>query len=89
MTRITVKFTARELELLSSLASDQLFRIEFIDSRLPGFKSNVGELSLGKQLVTRLRSMADRASRTPQAKNVVAALKRSGASVTRANHDDL
>src|SRR5262245_22431667 len=35
LTRITVKFTAKELELLSSLAADQLFRREFIDSRLP------------------------------------------------------
>ena len=81
MTRITVKFTAKELELLSSLASDQLFRIEFIDSRLPGFKSNLAELSLGKQLVTRLRSMSDRAARMAPAKNGVTILKRSGAAV--------
>ena len=46
MTRITVKFTAKELELLSSLASDQLFRREFIDSRLPSHKSNPAELGL-------------------------------------------
>lgn len=65
MTRITVKFTPKELELLSSLASDQLFRREFIDPRLPGYKSNPAELSLGKKLVERLRLVTDRANRVP------------------------
>ena len=68
MTRITVKFTAKELELLTSLAADQLFRKEFIDSRLPGYKWNAAELSLGKQLVERLRSVADRDPQTPSAR---------------------
>jgi hypothetical protein len=61
MTHITVKLTAKELELLSSLASDQLFRREFIDPRLPGYKSNPADLSLGKKLVERLRVTTDRA----------------------------
>jgi hypothetical protein len=60
MTTITVKLSAKELETLTSLASDQLFRREFIDPRMPGHKSNPAELSLGKKLVERLRSMADR-----------------------------
>jgi len=80
LTRINVKFTAKELELLSRLASDQLFRVEFIDSRLPGYNSNLAELSLGKRLVTRLRSMADRAKRMPTGKNGAAVLRRSGLS---------
>ena len=63
MTRITLKLSADELDLLSSLASDQLFRREFIDPKLPGYKANPGELSLGKQLVVRLRSLTDRARR--------------------------
>lgn len=62
MTRITIKFTAKELELLSSLASDQLFRREFIDPRLPGYKSNTADLRLGKQLVERLRLLTSRAA---------------------------
>jgi hypothetical protein len=53
--RIAVKLTARELELLTTLASDQLFRREFIDPKIPGFKSNSAEVSLGKALVERLR----------------------------------
>ena len=64
MTRITVKFTAQELELLRSLASDQLFRREFIDSRLPGNKFSPADVSLGKKLVERLRLMTDRAKGT-------------------------
>lgn len=57
---ITLKFTAPELEILTGLAADQLFRKEFIDSRLPGFRSNAAELSVGKQLVQRMRLAAGR-----------------------------
>jgi hypothetical protein len=65
MTHTTLKLTTRELELLSSLASDQMFRREFIDPRMPGYKSNPAELSLGKQLVQRLRVMTDRTKGIP------------------------
>ncbi len=65
MTRMTLKLTTKELELLNSLASDQLFRREFIDPRMPGYKSNPAELSLGKKLVDRLRLMVARANGTP------------------------
>ncbi|MBI3679109.1 MAG: hypothetical protein HY235_01685 [Acidobacteria bacterium] len=70
MRLITLKITARELELLTTLASDQLFRREFIDPRMPGYKSNTAEVSLGKALVARLRSIQDpgRAKRTPPAR---------------------
>jgi hypothetical protein len=70
MTLITVKLTIQELELLASLASDQLFRREFIDPKMPGYKSNCAELSLGKALVTRLRTLLDPsiARRTPTAR---------------------
>lgn len=68
MTSVTAKFTGKELELLRTLASDQLFRREFIDPRLPGYKSNSTELSLGKKLVERLRQLADRANHAPAAR---------------------
>jgi len=55
---ITLKFTATELEILTGLAADQLFRKEFIDSRLPGFRSNTPELDVGKKLVQRMRLAA-------------------------------
>ena len=61
MTRITLKLTAPELELLRSLAADQLFRREFIDPRMPGNRINPAEINLGKKLVERLRVMTDRA----------------------------
>ena len=59
MTLITVKFTIEELELLASLASDQLFRREFIDPKMPGYRSNSDEVKLGKALVGRLKLMVD------------------------------
>jgi hypothetical protein len=67
MRMISVKLTEQELKLLTGLASDQLFRREFIDPKMPGYKFNPGELSLGKRLVERLRVASDPAKR-PQAR---------------------
>jgi hypothetical protein len=68
MTRIAVKLTPRELELLTILASDQLFRREFIDPRMPGNRSNPEDLSLGKELIERLRLTADRTKGMPMSR---------------------
>jgi len=68
MTVITVKLTPEELDLLTALASDQLFRRQYIDPRLPGYKSNPAEVRIGKELVERLRQMGDRAKGTPSPK---------------------
>jgi hypothetical protein len=65
MALITVKLSEQELALLTSLASDQLFRREFIDPKMPGNKFNPAELSLGKKLVERLRLLAERAKKVP------------------------
>lgn len=65
MTSITVRFTATELRLLTTLASDQLFRREFIDPRMPGNKTDPAEVIRGKKLVERLRSVTERAYRIP------------------------
>ena len=70
MTSISVKFTSRELELLSSLASDQLFRREFIDPRMPGHWANPADLTLGKRLVERLLITAERVKKMPPGKRV-------------------
>jgi hypothetical protein len=56
--QINLKLTAIELRILTGLVADQLFRKEFIDCRLPGFKSNAPELSIGKQLVERMKLAA-------------------------------
>ena len=59
---MTLKLTLEELRLLTALASDQLFRKEFIDSRMPGHQPNPGDINLGKSLVGRLRLMVDQNS---------------------------
>lgn len=59
MTQTTVQLTIPELQLLTALAADQLFRREFIDPKMPGFKGNSDELSLGKSLLNRLRTILD------------------------------
>lgn len=63
MKRITLTLTVDELTLLASLASDQLFRREFIDPRMPGYKAKPGEVDFGKALVGRLRLMIDQVAR--------------------------
>ncbi|HLX44365.1 MAG TPA: hypothetical protein VKR43_13065 [Bryobacteraceae bacterium] len=64
-TSITVKLTAKELGLLCSLASAQLFHREFIDARLPGYQCDPAELGLGKSLIERLRFMTNLAKKNP------------------------
>jgi hypothetical protein len=56
---VTLKLTTKELELLSTLVADQLFRKEFIDPKMPGFRSNAEDMSLGKALMARLRLLLD------------------------------
>lgn len=68
MTVITVKLTPEELDLLTALASDQLFRRQYIDPRMPGYKSNPAEVKTGKELVERLRQMSDQAKGGPLSK---------------------
>lgn len=59
MERINFKLTHGELELLASLATDQLFRREFVEPRIPGHTPNFGEIKRGKSLVARMRSLLE------------------------------
>jgi hypothetical protein len=59
MKKLSLDFTPEELGILTTMASDQLFRKQFIDSKMPGFKPNREELDLCKNLVGRLRSVVD------------------------------
>lgn len=59
MTFVTLKLTCAELELLTALASDQLFRREFIDPKLPGHRPDAEQVAQGKALVARMRSILD------------------------------
>jgi hypothetical protein len=65
MSYITLRLTREELRLLANLASDQLFRKEFIDPKMPGYRPRE-DLNLVKSLVGRLRLMTDQDS--PQKK---------------------
>lgn len=57
--QFVVKFTQRELELLTMLAADQLFRREFIDPKMPGHRGGVEDVQQGKALLDRLRAVLD------------------------------
>ena len=68
MKRINFTVTVEELRLLASLATDQLFRRQFIDPRMPGYKGSPEEVDLGKALVGRMRLIIEDGSRrTPAA----------------------
>ncbi|HUK18864.1 MAG TPA: hypothetical protein VLW65_20735 [Bryobacteraceae bacterium] len=62
MKNVKLELTVEELALVTSLASDQLFRKEFIDPKMPGYKADPAELAMGKDLVVRLRSIVKQAS---------------------------
>lgn len=58
MTSVNLKLTLNELDVLTSLAADQLFRREFIDPKMPGHRADSARLALGKSLLTRLQLLA-------------------------------
>lgn len=51
----SLDLTIEELEVILPLASDQLFRNEFIDTRLPGFKRDSEKVQLAKAVISRLK----------------------------------
>ncbi len=59
MKKLNLELTVEELGVLTSMASDQLFRKQFIDPKMPGFTQNRDELDLCKSLVGRLRAAVD------------------------------
>lgn len=65
MKKVKIELTVEELLLVTTLLSDQLFRREFIDPKMPGYKGDPSELTMGKELVVRLKSMARDASGSP------------------------
>lgn len=65
MKNIKIEVTVEELLLVATLISDQLFRREFIDPKMPGYKGDPAELAMGKDLVFRLRAIIRQASGSP------------------------
>lgn len=59
MKNINFTLTLEELQLLATLTSDQLFRRQFIDPKMPGYKGIPEEIDIGKALVGRMRLMLD------------------------------
>ncbi len=57
MRQIQLTLTLEELQLLTSLASDQLFRRQFIDPKMPGYRSRPDEVALGKSMVGRMQAL--------------------------------
>jgi hypothetical protein len=64
---VNLKLSLHELDVLTSLASDQLFRREFIDPKMPGHRADSGRLAMGKALLARMQDLASPAkgSRMP------------------------
>lgn len=72
--KLAVDFTLAELNVLVTLASEQLFRRQFIDPRMPGYRANDEEITLAKTVLGRLRAIVDGA-RASGAKSAVAGWK--------------
>jgi hypothetical protein len=67
MKKVTLEFTPDELGVLTAMASDQLFRKQFIDPKMPGFIPNHDELDLCKSVVGRLRTAVEEGRIKPDA----------------------
>lgn len=65
MKNIKFEVSQPELLLLITLISDQLFRREFIDPKMPGYKRDPAELAMGKDLVLRLKSLIRQVTESP------------------------
>jgi hypothetical protein len=70
MKNIKVEMTVEELLLVCTLISDQLFRKEFIDPKMPGYKRDPAELAMGKDLALRLKAIVKQASEASAASPV-------------------
>jgi len=51
MKKISVDFTLEELQALFKLADNQLFRVKYIDPKMPGYVVRREELELSKAAV--------------------------------------
>ena len=62
MKKLKLEMTVEELLLVTSLMSDQLFRREFIDPKMPGYRGDPAEVAMGKDVVLRLKTLIREAS---------------------------
>jgi len=61
MQEVSVKLTADEIQALLELVDNQLFRMKFIDSKIPGHKNNPEKLHLAISAVSRLKESFQKA----------------------------
>ena len=64
-TKIRFQLSSEQVKAVAAMVEDQLFRVKFIDPKLPGHKSNLEQASC-----CRIRSRCDQgvfANRTPAA----------------------
>ncbi|MBL8293272.1 MAG: hypothetical protein JNN08_15605 [Bryobacterales bacterium] len=55
MKKIAVQFTVEELQALLTLADNQLFRMKFIDPKIPGYRNRPDELRAAQSAVQTLQ----------------------------------
>jgi hypothetical protein len=61
MQPLSVKLSAQELKSLLELVDNQLFRMKFIDSRIPGHIANPEQLALATSAIDTLRKTYNKA----------------------------
>ena len=59
--KLSLQLTVDELEVLLPLASDQLFRNEFIDIRFPGFDKHIEQIRSAKAVIGRIKERLQQA----------------------------
>ena len=61
MQQLSVKVSVEELKALLELVDNQLFRMKFIDSRIPGHIPNPGQLALATSAIDTLKKTYNKA----------------------------
>jgi hypothetical protein len=61
MKKISVQFTLEELQAAVTLASDQMFRVKYIDPKMPGYVSNPERLTACKAALQALQDALEEA----------------------------
>jgi hypothetical protein len=55
MQQVSLKLSVDEVQALLELVANQLFRMKYIDSKIPGHKGNAERLQLANTAVDRLK----------------------------------
>ena len=61
MPRLSVSLSLEEAQALLELVDNQLFRMKFIDSRMPGYKADPEKLRVSTSAIAAVRGVVDKA----------------------------